>query len=92
VRHKERKFGRGCLEQWRKQQKDLLVQFDDLLLPCEEMLFNKPFLLGHNPLFLDFNLFGMLGNFLYSGHYKIPARHTCLMEWYGRMRKLKFSA
>ncbi|MDB6037030.1 MAG: glutathione S-transferase [Verrucomicrobiales bacterium] len=92
VRHKERKFGRGCIEQWRKQQNELLAQFDDLLLPCEEMLFNKPFLLGHNPLFLDFNLFGMLGNFLYSGHYKIPARHTSLIEWYGRMRKVKFSA
>jgi len=92
VRHKERKFGRGCIDQWHRQQKELLAQFDDLLLPAEEMLFNKPFLLGHKPLFVDFDLFGMIGNFLYSGHYKLPARHTALKEWHERMRQLKFSA
>ena len=25
------------------------------------------------PRFVDFDLFGMLGNFLYSGHYRLPA-------------------
>src|SRR6185295_9554133 len=45
IRHKERKFGRGCLDQWRAQQSDLLRQLEHNLLPFEEMLMHKPFLL-----------------------------------------------
>ena len=37
-RHKERKFGRGCLEQWRAQQLPLLEQLTKNLLPFELML------------------------------------------------------
>ncbi|MEY4089959.1 MAG: hypothetical protein RJB55_2230, partial [Verrucomicrobiota bacterium] len=28
IRHKERKFGRGCIDQWRAQQKELLRQLE----------------------------------------------------------------
>src|SRR5215468_937187 len=38
VRHKERKFGRGCLNQWRAQQNGLLDQLGQKLVPFEEML------------------------------------------------------
>ena len=31
VRHKERKFGRGCIDQWRTQQKELLGQLEQKL-------------------------------------------------------------
>jgi len=33
LRHKERKFGRGCLDQWRAQQKELLVELEKRLIP-----------------------------------------------------------
>lgn len=89
VRHKERKFGPGCLEEWRKNQKPLLAELTDLLVPCEQMLRGKPFLLGERPYFVDFDLFGMLGNFLYSGHYRLPAKHRRLMDWYQRMQDLR---
>jgi glutathione S-transferase len=92
LRHKERKFGRGCLEQWKAQQKGLLQELTTRLLPFEEMLIEKPFLLEHRPRFVDFDLFGMLGNFLYSGHYSLPAAHSQLKGWYDRMRSLKLSA
>jgi glutathione S-transferase len=88
LRHKDRKFGRGCLEVWRKQQKPMLAELAQRLMPCEEMLLNKPFLLGDGPLFVDFDLYGMLANFLYSGHYKIPALCRRLREWYPRMERL----
>src|SRR5437762_5422502 len=52
LRHKERKFGRGCIEHWRSQQKQLLNQLTDCLLPFEEMLLYKPFLLGDRPRFV----------------------------------------
>jgi glutathione S-transferase len=89
LRHKERKFGRGCLEQWRRQQKSLLAELTHRLVPFEQMLLDKDFLLGDRSRFVDFDLFGMLANFLYSGHYKLPAVHTRVRRWYARMAKIK---
>jgi glutathione S-transferase len=88
VRHKERRFGRGCLDQWREQQPQLLEGLARALVPFEEMLLAHPFLLEDRPRFLDFDLYGMLGNFLYSGHYELPAAHTRLRDWYGRMDRI----
>jgi len=85
IRHKERKFGSGCLDQWRRQQADLLVQLTQRLIPCEQMLRCRPCLLAERPLFIDFDLYGMLANFLYSGHYQLPAGLPLLRDWYVRM-------
>jgi len=92
IRHKERKFGRGCLEQWAEQQGAMVAQLEKALIPCEQMLNDKKFLLGDRPLFVDFDLFGMLGNFLYSGHYELPAAHTQLRDWFSRMQSVKKGA
>src|SRR5882672_9099269 len=92
LRHKERKFGRGCLDQWRKQQKQLLAQLTERLLPFEEMLMVRPFLLGNWPRFLDFDLYGMLANFLYSGHYRLPAAHPRIKDWHRRMTHLQLKS
>jgi len=89
LRHKERKFGRGCIDQWRGQKKEMLAQLEQRLLPFEEMLMYQRFLLGDRPRFADFDLFGMLGNFLYSGHYRLPKAHTQLGKWYRGMVHLK---
>ena len=92
LRHKERKFGRGCLDQWRAQQKQLLAQLAERLIPFEEMLMRKPFLLDQRPRFVDFDLFGMLGNFLYSGRYRLPAAHTHLGDWHRRMSRVQLKS
>jgi glutathione S-transferase len=92
LRHKERKFGRGCLDQWRSQKKELLAQLEQRLVPFEEMLLYKPFLLDQRPRFVDFDLYGMLGNFLYSGHYRLPPAHTGLKKWYRRMADVQFKS
>jgi len=89
LRHKERKFGRGCLDQWREQQPQLLEGLTRSLLPFEEMLLAHAFLLNGRPRFVDFDLFGMLGNFLYSGRYQLPAAHARLRDWYDRMNRIK---
>lgn len=89
LRHKERKFGRGCLDQWRAQERDLLVQLAERLLPFEEMLAHRPFLLDDRPRFVDFDLFGMLGNFLFTGHYALPQAHTQIKKWHKRMAKVQ---
>jgi glutathione S-transferase len=91
VRHKERRFGRGCLEKWREEQTWLLQQLQDALSPCEQMLGTRDFLLDARPRFVDFDLFGMLGNYLYSGHYQLPAVHVNLNRWHERMAKIKIA-
>jgi glutathione S-transferase len=92
LRHKERKFGRGCIDQWKRQQKQLLGSLAEKLLPFEEMLMFRPFLLDERPRFVDFDLFGMLGNFLYSGHHRLPPKHTRLHQWYRRMSQVQFKS
>ena len=53
VRHKERKFGKGCVEQWRRQRVQLKGQFGELLDPIDNMLASSSFLLSVQPLFVD---------------------------------------
>jgi glutathione S-transferase len=91
IRHKERKFGSGCLDQWRAQQKTLLKKLETNLVPFEQMLLHRPFLLDERPRFVDFDLFGILENFLYSGHYQLPARHKQIQRWHRRMSSAKLS-
>jgi len=82
-------FGRGCLDQWLAQQKELVAQLTDRLVPSEQMLGANDYLLDSRPRFVDFDLWGMLANFLFSGHYKMPAAHPRLKRWYQRMRTVK---
>ena len=91
LRFKERKFGRGCLDQWRRDQKTWLKKLEEVLLPFEMMLTHRPFVLDEQPRFVDFDLFGMLENFLHSGHYKLPARHKQIREWHHLMAQIKFA-
>ena len=89
IRHKERKFGRGCIDQWRAHQKELLRQLEQKLRPFEQMLAHSEFLLADRPLFIDFELFGMIGNFLFSGHYALPKSLPHLRAWYRVMQTVQ---
>jgi len=88
LRYKERKFGRGCIDHWAAQQNDWLKKLEQSLVPFEEMVMHQPFLLGERPRFVDFALCGMLDNFLYSGHYRLPRAHSNLKQWHRRMATL----
>lgn len=89
VRHKERKFGVGCLDRWKKEQKSILAGFEEALEPFERMLEHQEFLLTNRPLFVDFDLYGMVANFMYSGHYRMPKRLPRLARWYERMVRIQ---
>ncbi|HEY5040558.1 MAG TPA: glutathione S-transferase family protein [Verrucomicrobiae bacterium] len=89
LRFKERKFGRGCIDQWRKDQKVWLKKLEAGLAPFEQMLAHAEFLLGERPLFVDFDLFGMLENFLFSGHYALPKSLPHLRGWHRRMKTVR---
>jgi len=90
-RHKERKFGRGCLDQWRVNQKQFVAELTTLLVPFEQMLAGRNFLLDDRPRFVDFDLWGMLSNFLYSGRYRLPAIHPKIRVWHRRMSQLRMA-
>ncbi len=88
VRHKERKYGRGCLDTWRANQKTLLAELTAVLLPFDQMLGTRRFLLDDRPRFVDFDLWGMLANFLYSSRYRLPAVYPKIQAWYRRMSRM----
>ena len=92
LRFKERKFGRSCLDHWLEQQSQLQEELTQRLIPFEQMLETRPFLLDQRPRFVDLDLFGMLANFLYSGHYQLPAAHLRIKEWYRRIERSKHSS
>jgi glutathione S-transferase len=89
LRFKERKFGRGCIDQWRAQKNDWLKKLEASLIPFEQMLAHSKFLLGERPRFVDFDLFGMVENFLFSGHYQLPKSQPHVREWHRRMKTIR---
>jgi glutathione S-transferase len=91
-RHKERKFGRHCLEQWREQENSLRMGLAKHLVPFEQMLAQRDFLLDAQPRFVDFNLWGILANLKFSDHHDLPAAHSRLRQWYDRMSTIKSAA
>jgi glutathione S-transferase len=91
LRHKERKFGRGCLAEWLKNRTRLAAELQHTLVPFERMLCHREFLLGSRPLFVDFNLWGMLANLLFSGHNRLPVSLPAIKKWYGRMSRFQSS-
>ena len=84
TRHKERKFGKGCVAQWARDRAKLNAQMAALLAPLDNMLATTPFLLGDRPLFVDCDLFGILGNWHYTGYVKFPAL-PYLKRWHATM-------
>lgn len=81
IRHKERKFGKGCLQEWTRHRKYLCAQFAELLMPIENMLASSPFLLSDRPLFVDYNLYGVIENYLFNGKTKLPKLPN-LQRWH----------
>ena len=84
IRHKERKFGRGCVREWATHRRYLCTQFAELLKPIDNMLAASPFLLADRPLFADYNLYGVLANYLFNDKTRLPnLKH--LRHWYQAM-------
>jgi glutathione S-transferase len=73
TRHKERKFGKSSVAQWTKDRAWLIRKFAVLLHSMDNMLSTSPFLVVNRPLFVDYDLYGILGSYHYSGKTKLPA-------------------
>jgi len=90
IRHKERKFGKGCVDQWRSTHRGMLVQAGQLLLPYEKMLRHSTFLLSDKPVYSDYLLAGILGNITFHGNITLLESLPLLAEFLGRLEKLRF--
>ena len=90
VRHKERKFGPGCVEAWSRDIGDLRSAAEALFLPFEQTLRHSPFVLGDSPCYADFSLFGVVGNYEYRNYNTLPSDFTAMREWNARLEKFRF--
>jgi glutathione S-transferase len=82
LRHKERKFGRGCVDQWREHRDELQRQLEEMLSPLDQMLSQRSFLVDDSPKFVDYDLLGVIGNLIFSGHNTMPTRLRHLQRWH----------
>lgn len=92
VRHKERKFGLGCVERWRSEHNALFKSFTRLLGPFEQTLEEQPFLFGEVPVYADFALFGVLENVTYKGYNQLPGSVPNILRWREALRGFKYPA
>lgn len=81
ARHKERKFGIGCVEVWRQQKNAIADDFEAALAPYEQRLANARFLYGDGPCYADFALFGVIENAEFAGPYRLSPQLNQLRRW-----------
>lgn len=86
TRFKERKFGKCCVQQWTNDRAKLIGHFAELLAPMDNILASSPFLVADRPLFVDYDLYGILGNYLYCGKTKLPNLKN-LQRWHRAMSR-----
>jgi len=90
IRHKERKFGRGCVESWRNDAPALRAQADRLLSRFDKILAHSPFLFGDTPVYSDFLLYGIIGNMTWNGWNKLSDSQPALRRWETAMRDFRY--
>ena len=90
IRHKERRFGRGCVDQWRANRDGLRDQLKALVVPFDQMLLDQPFLLGSEPVYTDFALYGVLANMTFNDWNPLPPGLPRLADWFARMQPFRF--
>jgi glutathione S-transferase len=91
VRHKERKFGPGCVERWVRERGNLIAEAARLLCPFEQTLVHGgPFLFGTAPVYSDFLLFGILENFTFRDAAPFPPDLPALRAWRERLTSFRY--
>ena len=91
IRHKERKFGNGCLNAWRRDAMDLRTELDGLLVRFEKTLRHRHFLFGAAPVYADFLLFGVLGNLTFNDWNRLSPEQGAIAAWRGRLAEWRLA-
>ncbi len=91
IRHKECRFGRGCVDTWRRERTQLRVEVDRLLHRFEQTLRHSPFLLGEVPVYIDFALYGIIGNLTYQRWNELSESQVALQNWSRRLEAFRYA-
>ena len=84
---KERKFGRGCVDDWERTAGDLTERARTMLAPTLQTLNRRPFIFGDRPTLADAALFGQCA-MLRSADATMPAALApALDQWMGRVER-----
>ncbi|MEO8205425.1 MAG: glutathione S-transferase family protein [Chthoniobacterales bacterium] len=90
IRHNERKFGIGCIMEWKKNRKELQKRVDAYLSDFEKILRHSDFIFGDEPVYTDFLLYGIIGNFTFNGWNKLNPKFKALTRWYKELRSFRY--
>ncbi len=90
IRHKERKFGRGCVDQWREQADALRDELNRLLERFDTTLQHRPFLMDEQPQYVDFALFGVIENYTFQDYNQLDDSHQALARWRAQLEAFRF--
>lgn len=90
IRHKERKFGKGCVEKWRAEREQLFAEAEQMLMPFESILQHRQWLLAEQPVFADFALYGIIGNMCYNNWNTLPKNLPNLIKWNERLEAWRY--
>jgi len=83
---KERKYGTGCIEAWKRDAPSLSAHLEAALTPVAEAVASRPFLLGDLPTLADAAVYGQL-HFLEVGTPGwLSSRMPALSPWFARIR------
>lgn len=85
-RHKERKFGRGCIEDWRGNAATLRSELMSGLNKFRGSLTKNAFLFGDRPVYADYALAGVIGNFTHPVANDLDPDQDWLREWLKRLQ------
>jgi glutathione S-transferase len=85
---KERKFGRGCVEEWARQAEDLLRQARELLQPTVRTLEQQPFVFGTRPTLADAALYGQCAMLAAADPAMPAALSAVLAPWTARLEDI----
>ncbi|HUK65931.1 MAG TPA: glutathione S-transferase family protein [Anaeromyxobacteraceae bacterium] len=83
---KERRYGLGCIERWRREAEGRCEELVAMLGPVVALVAERPFLLGGAPTLADASVYGQLFMIEAAAPGFIPARLPALRDWWERVR------
>ncbi len=88
---KERKFGRGCVDEWEKSLATLLARSGEMLAPTAQTLSQQPFIFGASPTLADAALYGLCFMMRFASPAFLPAFGEAIPLWMDRLETVAVS-
>jgi glutathione S-transferase len=84
---KERKFGTGCVDAWKRDMDNLVARLVDLLAPTVATLSERPFVLGGSPTLADAALYGQIVMLEFGAPDRVATLAPALHAWKRRLEE-----